>query len=503
MYPLLTSEHDRSVANTIAMAMGLPPLSKQLFPIVAGMVLVCSIFLKAVRRLGYSFSPIQLLLLSLVLLAMVAAVVNRTRAVYLVDYACFLPCPTWRFPNSTLIEYARLVPAFADDRTVGFTTRVLGSSGLGDETSLPPGDHYIPPDNNLVVARAEAELVIFSAIDDLLAKTGVTPDAVGVVVVNCSVFAPVPSLSDMIVNRYKLRSDVRCVNLSGMGCSAGVISVGLAAGLLGAAPHGAAHALVVSTETITPNLYLGRERSMLLSNMLFRVGGAAVLLSTSKDRARFRLAHIVRTITGGAQDSSYRCIFQEEDEEGNLGVKLSRDLMRVAGDALKANITALGPLVLPFFEQLRFVANKLLLKLGRRGSVKVKPYVPDLCKAFHHVCIHAGGRAVVDEVQSSLGLSEEHVEPSRMALHRFGNTSSSSVWYEMAYLEAKGRVRKGHRVWMVGLGAGVKCNSAVWECIRPAARLDKAWAGCIHRYPINVPHANVNMVAESDPIIAV
>ena len=281
--------------------------------------------------------------------------------------------------------------------------------------------------------------------------------------------------------------------------------MGLAAGLLRAAPHGvaAAHALVVSTETITPNLYLGRERSMLLSNMLFRVGGAAVLLSTSKDRARFRLAHLVRTITGGEQDSSYRCIFQEEDDEGNLGVKLSRDLMCVAGAALEANITGLGPLVLPFFEQLRFVADKLLLKLGRRGGVKVKPYVPDLCKAFHHVCIHAGGRAVVDEVQSSLGLSEEHVEPSRMALHRFGNTSSSSVWYEMAYLEAKGRVRKGHRVWMVGLGAGVKCNSAVWECTGPATQLDKAWAGCIHRYPINVPHANVNMAAESDPIIAV
>ncbi|XBH59928.1 hypothetical protein VPH35_114594 [Triticum aestivum] len=482
MYTLLTSEHARSVANTMAMAMGLPPLSKQLFPIVAAMVLACSIFLKATRLLGYSFSPTHLLLLSLVLLAMVAAVVNRPRSVYLVDYACFLPSPTWRFPNSAFIEYARLVPAFADDRTVGFVTRVLGSSGLGNETSLPPGDHYIPPDNNLVVARAEAELVIFSTIDDLFAKAGITPDAVSIVVINCSVFAPVP---------YKLRSDVRCVNLSGMGCSAGLISVGLAAGLLRAAPHGAApaHALVVSTETITPNLYLGRGRSMLLSNMLFRVGGATVLLSTSKDRGRFRLAHLVRTITGGAQDSSYQCIFQEEDDEGNLGVKLSRNLMCVAGDALKANITALGPL--------------LLLKLGRRGGVKVKPYVPDLCKASHHVCIHGGGRAVVDEVQSGLGLSDEHVEPSRMALHRFGNTSSSSVWYEMAYLEPKGQVRKGDRVWMVGLGAGVKCNSAVWDCIRPAARLDKAWAGCIHRYPINVPHADVNMAAESDPIIAV
>ena len=38
-------------------------------------------------------------------------------------------------------------------------------------------------------------------------------------------------------------------------------------------------ALVVSTENITQNWYFGNERSMLIPNCLFRVGGAAVLLS--------------------------------------------------------------------------------------------------------------------------------------------------------------------------------------------------------------------------------
>ena len=32
--------------------------------------------------------------------------------------------------------------------------------------------HYIPPSHDLESSRAEAELVIFFAIDDLLAKTG-------------------------------------------------------------------------------------------------------------------------------------------------------------------------------------------------------------------------------------------------------------------------------------------------------------------------------------------
>ena len=42
---------------------------------------------------------------------------------------------------------------------------------------------------------------------------------------------------------------------------------------------------------------------------------------------------------------------QEEDDAGNLGVRLSKELMAVAGEALKTNVTTLGPLVLPFSEQ--------------------------------------------------------------------------------------------------------------------------------------------------------
>ncbi len=38
-------------------------------------------------------------------------------------------------------------------------------------------------------------------------------------------------------------------------------------------------ALVVSTENITQNWYFGEERSMLIPNCLFRIGGAAMVLS--------------------------------------------------------------------------------------------------------------------------------------------------------------------------------------------------------------------------------
>jgi len=198
---------------------------------------------------------------------------------------------------------------------------------------------------------------------------------VDILVVCCSIFNPTPSLSAMIVNHFKMKSSVITYNLSGMGCSAGLIAIGLVRELLQArargypllppgwrlrqwsqprqarraqqgrrwahvarercvmqlallAPHAdfTAHrvrllalggslcprsqqrllrvlrtwgkcdpdpdpvaqvypnatALVVSTENITQNIYLGKQRSMCIPGCIFRIGGAAVLLSNRR-----------------------------------------------------------------------------------------------------------------------------------------------------------------------------------------------------------------------------
>ncbi|GMI94727.1 3-ketoacyl-CoA synthase 11 [Hibiscus trionum] len=410
---------------------------------------------------------------------------TRPRPVYLVDFSCYKPDDARKCTNQIFMERSLSTGCFTGEN-LGFQRKILQRSGLGDSTYLPEAVLRVPPNPCLAEARKEAETVMFGALDQLFEKTSLKPKDIGILIVNCSLFNPTPSLSAMVINRYKLRENAVSYNLGGMGCSAGLIAIDLAKDLLRA--HSNSYALVISMENITLNWYFGNERSMLVSNCLFRMGGAAILLSNKRSdrrRSKYRLVHTVRTHKG-ADDKCFTCVTQQEDSVGKIGVSLSKDLMAVAGDALKTNITTLGPLVLPMSEQLLFFATLTARKLLK---MKMKPYIPDFKLAFEHFCIHAGGRAVLDELEKNLKLSDWHMEPSRMTLYRFGNTSSSSLWYELAYTEAKGRMRKGDRAWQIAFGSGFKCNSAVWKALRTInpAKETNPWMNEIHQFPVDVP----------------
>ncbi|KAK1315244.1 3-ketoacyl-CoA synthase 10 [Acorus calamus] len=421
---------------------------------------------------------------------------SRPSPVYLIDFACYKPSDDLKVSKAEFIEQARKSGKF-DEASLEFQARILNSSGIGDETYVPKA--VMAPGNcaTMKEGRAEASEVLFGALDELFSRSGVRPRDVGVLVVNCSLFNPTPSLSAMIVNHYKMRGSILSFNLGGMGCSAGVIALDLARDMLQANPNN--YAVVVSTEAVTFNWYAGRNRSMLVPNCFFRMGCSAVLLSNRRRdfrRAKYRLEHIVRTHKGG-DGRSFRSVYQEEDEQRLKGLSISRDIMEVGGNAIKANITTLGPLVLPFSEQLLFLATLAFSHLFGTTPTKAntttkannnnnnnKPYIPDYKLAFEHFCVHAASKAVLDELQRNLGLTDANVEASRATLHRFGNTSSSSIWYELAYLEAKGSVRAGDRVWQLAFGSGFKCNSAVWKAMRTVRRTSAGpWIDCVDRYP--------------------
>ncbi|XP_075493315.1 3-ketoacyl-CoA synthase 7 [Primulina tabacum] len=429
------------------------------------------------------FSASQILAFS-VLLFLVYFFSSKSLGIYLIDFSCYLPPANLRVPGAHFVEHVEMSDVFIRE-TIDFQTKVYERSSIGPQSCLPLSLHQLPHDKSLNPSKAEIKTVLFTVVKDILEKHQVNPKNIDILVSNCSIFCPTPSITSMVINKFGFRSNIKSISLSGMGCSAGLVAISLAKDLLKVNRNSLA--LVLSMEVITSNGYEGKLKSFLLANVLFRMGGVAVLLSNKtqdRKRSKYTIRHLFRTHMG-SDNESYKSVYQEADESGLVGVSLSRSLLRIAGKAMKNNITELAPHILPLNE---LILTGLSIVRSKLFGQKTEICVPDFKKNISHFCIHAGGKAVIDAVQDKLRLSNEDGEASRMTLYRFGNTSSSSVWYELSYLEAKGRIKKGDWVWQIAFGSGFKCNSAIWECVcelDPKTR--NVWSDEIDLYPVSIP----------------
>ncbi|KAI3720780.1 hypothetical protein L2E82_31774 [Cichorium intybus] len=171
------------------------------------------------------------------------------------------------------------------------------------------------------------------------------------------------------------------------------------------------------------------------------------------------------------------------DSKGFIGVTLKKDVLHVAGELLRSNFHVLGSSILPLEEKIRYGFSVIRKKLLDKST---ELYVPNFRKVIQHYCLPTSGKGVIMEIKRKMKLKEEEVEAALMTLHRFGNQSSSSLWYELAYMEGKERVKQGERVLQLGMGTGPKCISLVWECNRPiVGESDKGpWADSINSYPV-------------------
>ncbi|KAL9267031.1 3-ketoacyl-CoA synthase 2-like protein [Drosera capensis] len=228
---------------------------------------------------------------------------------------------------------------------------------------------------------------------------------------------------------------------------------------------------------------------MIMSNCVFRVGGAAILLSNQpEDRevAKCELTHAVHTNIASS-NPAYNCIFLEEDSKDHRGIRVTKDLLVEASNAIRANLAAVGLLILPKSEILLFAAHSLSRQFSTKKNYQ--PYTPNFRGVIDHFCSHAGGKPVLDSFQKTLKLSTKDMEAARMTLNRIGNTSSCSIWYELAYIEAKGRTKKGDRLWQIAYGSGFKCTSIVWRAILSVGKEESIpWSDEIDEFPICLDH---------------
>jgi len=88
----------------------------------------------------------------------------------------------------------------------------------------------------------------------------------------------------------------------------------------------------------------------------------------------------------------------------------------------------------------------------------------NLCEYYLYISRTLTNHPIIG-IEKNMKLEKFHSEPSRMALLNYGNTSSSSIWYEMEYIIEEQKtcpLKKGHRIMQVAFGSGFKCTSGVW-----------------------------------------
>ncbi|KAK4745162.1 hypothetical protein SAY87_011474 [Trapa incisa] len=247
--------------------------------------------LSIISRMHCLSSPASPITLTSLPLLLIFFRLHRRRRVYLLGYSCFKPLPDRKCTFEASMQFVRrsgLVSSESED----FMQRIFSKSGLGDETYGPP--FIFDPNNGIARAKLESAVEearegIVGAVDSLFLKT-----------------------------QEEARVRARC--------------------------HHRKHQLKLFS-----NRYFGNNRSMLVANCIFRVGCAAVLVTNDPSRrgsAKMELLHSVRT-HHGSDDQAYRAAFQKEDEKGNTGVSLTKDLVPVAGANLRRHIEILGPRVLP------------------------------------------------------------------------------------------------------------------------------------------------------------
>ncbi|PNH05321.1 3-ketoacyl-CoA synthase 9 [Tetrabaena socialis] len=162
------------------------------------------------------------------------------------------------------------------------------------------------------------------------------------------------------------------------------------------------------------------------------------------------------------------------DAQGVNGIYLGKDIVAEASKVIEDVMRAITPKVMTWGQYGE--AGVHVLRRHVLGQ-PLPPYRPDYTRCIDHFLIHAGGYAVLKGLQEGLNLPSSAMIASFAALREYGNTSASTTWYAFGYTEACEGVKRGQRVFQLGVGGGMKGGCNVWRALRDVdGSKHSAWA---------------------------
>ncbi|KAJ4833581.1 hypothetical protein Tsubulata_025039 [Turnera subulata] len=250
-----------------------------------------------------------------------------------------------------------------------------------------------------------------------------------------------PGFDYQLINQLGLDPSVKRVMLYQHGCFGGGTVLRIAKDL--AENNKGARVLVVCSE-ITVSIFRGPSHThmdSLVVQSLFGDGAAAVIVGsdpeTSIERPLFELVSAAETILPSSPDHE-GCSFAGGVGEDGLTVDLPRNVpLSISNNIEKCLEEAFTPLGIKDWNSIFWIA-------------------------------HPGGPAILDHIDSKLGLKEERLRATRKVLREYGNIISSTVLFILDEMRKKsieeGKVTTGEGLqWGVlfGFGPGLTVETLV------------------------------------------
>jgi alkylresorcinol/alkylpyrone synthase len=309
--------------------------------------------------------------------------------------------PPHRYPQARLTElFATL--CLPDPTARAVANRFHTSTRVATRHLALPIERYGELDGFTAANDAFLSVAVDLGCDAVLgalARAGLEPSDVDLVVSTTVTGIAVPSLDARIAARIGMRPDVKRVPVMGLGCLAGAAGVARLHDFLRGWPTSVA--VLVSVELCSLTIQRGDPSAAnMIASGLFGDGAAAVVAVGDEHPAASAGPRVV-----GSLSHLY------ENSERAMGWDIGSTGLKVVLGAEVPNLVR---------EHLANDVERLL-----------SPYGLDIGDIARWIC-HPGGPKVIEAIQSVLGLDEEDLAMTWRSLHRIGNLSSASVLHVFA-----------------------------------------------------------------------